>query len=169
VLDEFGFRATMFVVASAIEGRADRMRNGYAGPYLEAAEARELVASGRVRFGAHGLSHIRLRGLDAQALWEETAGAKARLEDALGVAVGLYAYPFGSYDSWDDPARSAVEGAGYDGAFTSIVGPLNASNDVFLLPRARVSWTEDRSGFGALLAGAYDWYAWWQRAQAGRR
>jgi peptidoglycan/xylan/chitin deacetylase (PgdA/CDA1 family) len=165
VLDEFGFRATVFAVASAIEGHPELLRNGYAGPYLEAAEARQLAASGRVRFGAHGATHVRLRGLDPQALREETVGAKTRLEDALGVAVELYAYPFGAYDAWDSHAREAVASAGYRAAFTSIVGPLRGSSDVMLLPRSRVSWIEDRAGFDALLSGAYDWYAWWQRVQ----
>lgn len=168
VLEHFGFHATIFLVAAALEGDVAAMRNGYDGPYLSAAEARDMARSGHIGFGSHGATHQRLRRLDAPTLRDETEGAKARLERTIGTAVELYAYPFGSYDAWDRTARDAVEVAGYRGAFTSIVAPLRPTDDVFLLPRARVSWTEDDAGFAALLNGGYDWYARWQRLQTVR-
>jgi peptidoglycan/xylan/chitin deacetylase (PgdA/CDA1 family) len=166
VLARFGFPATAFLVSAFIDGDVAATRGDHAGPFLTAAEARELAASGLVRIGSHGWAHQRLRGLDDETLRIETEAAKVRLEERLGVNVDLFAYPFGSFGSWDRRARDAVVRAGYDAAFTSIVGPIQARDDPYLLPRTRVSWMEDDAAIRRLLAGGYDWYAGWQRLQA---
>lgn len=156
LLVKFGYRATIFVIADALAGRA---RPEATREYLNAGQAREMLTSGLVSFGCHSASHRNLRGLSDDELARETAGAKAQIEDALGVGVTLFAYPFGSYDAWDDRVRAAVERAGYDGAFTSIVGPNMARRDPYLLRRSRISWAETIPSFGRLLTGGYDWYA----------
>jgi peptidoglycan/xylan/chitin deacetylase (PgdA/CDA1 family) len=101
-------------------------------------------------------------------LVEETSGAKALIEDAIGAPVTLFAYPFGSYDAWDPRVRYAVANAGFDGAFTSIYGANGAKRDPFLLRRSRVSWAEDIPAFGRMMNGGYDWLATIQWLQARR-
>src|SRR5262249_62368487 len=49
--------------------------------------------------GAHGARPRPLDGLDEPALVEEIAGARARLEDAIGRAVRVFAYPEGRADA----------------------------------------------------------------------
>ena len=167
LLAEFGYRATLFVTADALTGRGRPEANR---DYLTAAQARDMLTSGLISFGCHSASHRNLRGLGEAELAHETAGAKAQIEDALGVGVTLFAYPFGSYDAWDDRVRAAVQRAGYDGAFTSIVGPNTARRDPYLLFRSRISWAEEIPSFSRLLTGGYDWYArvQWLHARGGR-
>ncbi len=167
LLAEFGYRATIFVTANSMTGRGKPQA---AGEYFTASHAREMLTSGLVTFGCHSASHRNLRGLDTPALARETATAKAEIEDALGTAVTLFAYPYGSYDAWDDRVRGAVERAGYAGAFTSIVGPNTAHRDPYLLFRSRISWAETIPSFSRLLTGGYDWYAGlqWLHARRGQ-
>ena len=165
VLERYRFPATVFVVADAL---TDRARPVAEKSYMDIRQAREIVAGGLMSVGCHGATHSNLRGLSDDALRRETAGAKQRIEDALGTAVKLFAYPFGSYDAWDARVRGAVEAAGFEGAFTSIAGPNTSRTDPFLLLRSRVSWAEDVRYFGHLLSGAYDWHARWQWLRARR-
>ena len=167
ILERFGYSATIFIAADALAGR---VRPIYADAYLGVAEAREMLASGLITFGSHGATHRSLRSLSDQELRDETAGAKAWMEDALGVAVTHFAYPYGSYDSWDARVRSAVEAAGFEAAFTSVVGPNTSRTDPLLLLRSRISWAEELPSFGRLLEGGYDWYSavqWLQSRRSG--
>ena len=165
ILERFACKATVFIAAEALAGRAKPV---YADRYLDISEAREMVASGLVTIGCHGATHRPLRRLSDEELDNETAGAKAWMEDALGIPLTHFAYPFGSFDSWDRRVRDAVERAGFAAAFTSIVGPNTDRTDPFLLRRSRISWAEEVSSFGRLLTGGYDWYAGVQWLQARR-
>lgn len=165
VLERFRYPATVFIVADALVDHAHPVPEK---SYLDVAQARAMVAGGLMTVGCHGATHSNLRGLSDDALRRETAGAKQRIEDALGTPVTLFAYPFGSYDAWDARVRDAVEEAGFEAAFTSVAGPNTARTDPFLLLRSRVSWAEELPYFGRLLTGAYDWHARWQRLRARR-
>ena len=166
LLAEFGYRATIFVTADALTGRA----KPEARDYLTSVQAREMLASGLITFGCHSASHRNLRGMTDAQLVRETADAKREIEDAVGTGISLFAYPYGSYDAWDDRVRAAVQRAGYDGAFTSIVGPNTARRDPYLLYRSRISWAETIPSFSRLLTGGYDWYAavQWLHARRGQ-
>jgi len=163
ILERLRVPATIFMTTEALSGR---VRPIYGEAYIGVAQAREMLASGLITFGCHGETHRSLRGLSDHELRRETADAKAWMEDALGVAVKLFAYPYGSYDAWDARVRTAVEEAGFDAAFTSIVGPNKPSTDRLLLLRSRVSWAEEIPAFSRLLAGGYDWYSKVQWLQA---
>lgn len=162
ILERFRYPATIFVVADAMMGRAPLPEETYFG----VAAARDMVAGGLITIGCHGATHSNLRGLSDEALRRETVGAKETIEDALGVPIRLFAYPFGSYDAWDSRVRDAVESAGFEAAFTSVAGPDTTGQDPFLLHRYRVSWAEQIPYFSRLLTGGYDWYSGWQRLRA---
>jgi peptidoglycan/xylan/chitin deacetylase (PgdA/CDA1 family) len=168
VLQEHGFSATVFFVTSALDGRIEHAYTGWKGRYLGWDEARELLATGVMKAGCHSRTHRRLRGLPPDELREETLGAKRRMEDRLGCAVDLFAYPFGAYNACDGTVRVAVEQAGFAGAFTTIFGANEAEADCFWLRRSRISWCEDIPEFDLLLGGGYDWYALVQWCQARR-
>jgi peptidoglycan/xylan/chitin deacetylase (PgdA/CDA1 family) len=100
-LAEAGFRATVFVVAGRLGARNDWPTQGRGlpvRPLLSASDLRGLVTSG-FEVGAHGVTHARLDGLGDAALFEEVAGARHRLEDAIGAAVRVFAYPEGRADA----------------------------------------------------------------------
>ena len=157
VLERFGYRATVFLVADAF--LPPRIRPVAGATYLDLSQAREMLASGLISFGCHGATHRNLRELSEAEVDRETRGARIRLEDALGVPITLFAYPFGSFDAWDERTRRAVRRAGFVAAYTSIVGPNTARRDVTQLRRSRMSWAEDVASLSRLLHGGYDWYA----------
>jgi peptidoglycan/xylan/chitin deacetylase (PgdA/CDA1 family) len=163
ILERYGFPATVFLVADALVGR---MRPLSDARYLDVGQAREMLESGLVRFGCHGATHRRLRGLSSGDLQRETADAKQRIEDALGTPVTLFAYPYGAPDSFDRHVKAAVSDAGFAAAFTSIVGANKPAQERLLLLRTRVSWAETLPSFSQLLRGGYDWYAGVQWLQA---
>ncbi|MGH3118421.1 MAG: polysaccharide deacetylase family protein [Gaiellales bacterium] len=163
VLERYGFPATVFLVADALIGRLRPLPDAR---YLDVGQAREMLETGLVRFGCHGATHRRLRGLSSHDLHRETADAKHRIEDALGIPVTLFAYPYGAADSFDRQVRTAVSDAGFAAAFTSIVGANKPAQERFLLLRTRVSWAETLPSFSHLLRGGYDWYAGVQWLQA---
>ena len=167
VLDRYQFPATCFVMPVALDGEHRTLSDGWEGAYLTWEQARALKASGLVDIGCHGATHRNLRGLPPEVLAEEIDEAKRWLERGLDCAVSLFAYPFGSYGAWDEHVRSAVDRAGFVGAFTSIAGLNTSASDPLLLRRCRVSWCDEIPEFARLLDGAYDWYATVQRWQAG--
>lgn len=154
VLRRHGFPATLFSMAE-MQG----------GPYLTWEQAREMRAGGLVEFGCHGATHRRLSGLSEAERMRETLQAKERMEKALGFRVSLFAYPYGSYGTWDPPTLRALREAGFEGAFTSVFGLNTPRTDPYLLRRVRVSWFDSIPQFRSMLQGAGDWYAWVQRAQ----
>ena len=165
VLCEFGVPATFFLVTAALNGEVGKLHNPWPENYFDWSQALEMQTSGRIEFGCHTATHRTLRGLPPETLREETSGAKRELEDRLGRAVTLFAYPFGSYGSWDRETIAAVEGAGFHGAFTTVCGLNTTSTDRFLLKRTRVSWTDEGDEFERVLRGGYDWYQHVQRLQ----
>ena len=165
LLREFRAPATFFVVTAALSGELDRLHNPWVEAYMDWGQAQELQASGLIDFGCHSATHLTLRGLPDNRLREETEGAKQTLEDRLGRPVTLFAYPFGSYGSWDPATLAVLRRAGFQGAFTTVFGLNTPSTDPFLLKRTRVSWTDPGPEFERLLHGAYDWYAAVQRLQ----
>src|SRR5262249_474748 len=107
VLQEAGFRATVFAVAGHLGGANDWPTQPRGVPLLplpHAAGRPPLAAAGR-EVGSHGLRHAPLDGVAADAIEAETGGARRRLEDAAGVAVSTFAYPEGRADA---AARRAV-------------------------------------------------------------
>ncbi len=103
-------------------------------PHLDWAALRELVRSG-VEIGAHGATHRDLRRLGSQELDRELAGARACLEDALGVRVRAVSYPFGRTDA---RVRAATAAAGYELGFVMAPSGPNARIDALALPRRGV-------------------------------
>jgi peptidoglycan/xylan/chitin deacetylase (PgdA/CDA1 family) len=108
--------AVVFVVTEFIGRRAtwDWPLPGRRVLHLDWAALRALVAAG-VAVGAHGATHRDLRRLADRALDGELRGARSRLEDGLGTAVGAIAYPFGRTDA---RVRAATADAGYTLGFS---------------------------------------------------
>lgn len=100
VLGRHGFPATVFIVTDYC-GRTNAWPSQRAHiarhPLLSWDELRELARAG-VALGCHTRSHPDLRKLSARELEREVTGAKADMEDRLGVAVESFAYPYGAFD-----------------------------------------------------------------------
>lgn len=155
VLERLRFPAAAFLV---VEPADPETRVGWD-------EARRMRTAGLLEIGCHGLTHRILRGLPPEELEREIAHAKRVMEDRLGAEVPWFAYPFGSFGSWDRRVLPVLDRADFKAAFTSVFGLNTRAFHPFLLRRCRVSWRQQIPDFKMLLEGAYDWYAGLQRLQ----
>jgi peptidoglycan/xylan/chitin deacetylase (PgdA/CDA1 family) len=145
LLSEAGHRATFFVVV-------EPCLSGQAG-FMDLAMMREMLAAG-MSIGSHTLTHPRLARLGEADLRREIVDSKARLEDALGVAITTFCYPYGN---WNQRVVEVVREAGYRCAVSTIRGNRNAAGERFLLKRAMVQPGRVGIRFRYLLSPAYHW------------
>jgi peptidoglycan/xylan/chitin deacetylase (PgdA/CDA1 family) len=99
------------------------------------AELRSLADAG-IEIGAHTRTHRDL-GIcrDAEVLRDETAGAKADLERALGRPVRYFAFPFGLRANLSRAAFAAAHRAGYAAVCSAYGGYNFPGDDPFHLQR----------------------------------
>jgi peptidoglycan/xylan/chitin deacetylase (PgdA/CDA1 family) len=76
-------------------------------------ELRGLAADG-VAIGSHTISHVHLTQLEDAELARELRESKQRVEDEIGAACRLFAYPYGEHN---ERVRTAARAAGYERAF----------------------------------------------------
>jgi len=153
-MKRFGFKATIFLTTDFI-GKNDG--------YLNWDDISVLLRTGLFFFGAHSTSHRKLCGMDSENLFKELAESKSTIEARIKVPIELFAYPFGSFGSFDKNVKDAVRKIGYKAAFTTIGGHNSPDADLFELRRTRISWCDDEKEFEKQLLGSYDWYRLWQR------
>jgi len=154
VLEKYGFNATVFLTADFLGKNKD---------YLDQKDIRRLYSTGLFLFGGHSYSHRKLLGLVEAELEYELVLSKKVLEDNIGGPIRLFAYPFGSYRSFDKRTEDCLKRNGYMAAFTTIAGFNTYNSDLFRLRRTRISWFDDEKEFRKELCGAYDWYNIWQK------
>lgn len=154
ILENYGYCATIFITTDFI---------GKEQCYLTWDELCSLKQSARFDVGSHTCTHRKLAVLDHVEIDKEIETSKKVLEDRLKTAVDLFAYPFGSYDSFNEDTVNALKAKGYKAAFANIAGTNTSATDIFRLKRTRISWYDDIKEFRKELLGAYDWYSLWQR------
>lgn len=92
----------------------------------------EIVQSGLVEIGSHGVSHQSLSSLDPkQAEWE-IQQSKSMLENKLGITITSIAYPYGHYNS---VVADIAKSAGYTSALTTNEGTNENTKEKFTLKR----------------------------------
>jgi peptidoglycan/xylan/chitin deacetylase (PgdA/CDA1 family)/GT2 family glycosyltransferase len=144
--------AVIFLVAGRVGGLhvGDQPNGRTAGRPLTWPQIREMQKYG-IEFGSHSLTHPHLPDIPEQQLRCELAESKRRIEDALGVEVTSFAYPYGGVDR---RVRSAVAEADYKLAFTSRPGP-NGWNDLLCQWRNQVSQRTSLLDFAFLIRTGY--------------
>lgn len=137
VLQEFGFSATVFVVAGMVGGV--RAWNSLPGqplltpaPLMNADELRALHDSG-FTIGSHTVSHPALPTLSVNDARQEVAGSRQILMSMLGRPVHWFAYP---YLAANHTTCGLVSEAGYQGA----CGGPNQKHARFYLNRIDASY-----------------------------
>jgi peptidoglycan/xylan/chitin deacetylase (PgdA/CDA1 family) len=161
LLARAGYTATVFAVARALgrhnfwdDGRGLRRE-----ACLGASDLSALLGLGW-EVGAHGLTHANLAGLAPVKLRQETADARALLEEKLQAPVKVFAYPFGS---WDAAARSAVRAAGYAAACAISPGTPSVTANLLALRRVYVKPTDSLGDFSRKISRWYLAYRGWKR------
>jgi len=100
--------------------------------YMSWAQLREMVASGLVTVGNHGVTHAHMVRQSAAEARAEIAEATRRIETELGQAPSLFAYPYGEYSL---ALRNLVAAAGFAAAFGQHSGAAARIADRLSLPR----------------------------------
>ena len=122
ILKQARMTATFFVLAG---------RLGEAGS-LHPRDVATLVAEG-MTVGSHGADHIDWTRATDETMRRELYDARARIEDAAGVAVDALSIPFGAFDKRTLERAAA---AGYSSVHTSTGGV--AAHDAWFVPRNTV-------------------------------
>ena len=117
LLHQYGFTATLFVLAGRLGGENTWSRPGPRKALLTADEVREIDRTG-IEIGSHGLEHVSLiKAGDAQ-LKAETSRSREILEELLGKQIRGFCYPYGHLEP---RVVDAARVAGYD--YACAVGP----------------------------------------------
>jgi peptidoglycan/xylan/chitin deacetylase (PgdA/CDA1 family) len=108
VLEKFGFSATVFVLAGMFGGENSWDRR----PRLKLLDVEGVrkVSERGMEVGSHGLSHIKLSGLNPEQLEHEVRSSRQVLSEVLGEAVEGFCYPYGNLDG---RSVDAVRRTGY--------------------------------------------------------
>ncbi len=97
VLQEFGLKATVFLVSGKM-GKTTDWEQGGPTPLMSWAQAGEMARTGH-GLQAHTHSHADLTRCDDARVLEELTRCREQIEQALSQPVRHLAYPFGRYDA----------------------------------------------------------------------
>jgi len=156
LLSEKGFTATMFLPTGFVSDarQSFKQRN-----CLTWEEVRELQRAG-FSFGSHTVTHPQLHTLASDAILYEVKGSKQMLEDATGVPVTSFAYPYAFPEADRDFAerlRGTLQECGYHAAVSTIIGTVQPGSAEFFLKRLPINDCDDIDLFQAKMNGAYNW------------
>jgi peptidoglycan/xylan/chitin deacetylase (PgdA/CDA1 family) len=171
VLQSLGIKAIFFVVAAFIDQSDSASARAFICDRLKAGSSPELLPEHWINMnwedlsyllrlghsiGAHTASHERLTAdVSAAVMHEEVIGGADKLESELSIRVRHFAFPFGDFASFSEPAmRLAMS------RFDYIHSGLRGNNHFGGLPctirRESLKPTDSKSLIGAFLHGASD-------------
>ncbi len=144
VLARHDFPATIFVIAGLV-GKPD---------YLTWEQLREMQGK-NIAVGSHSVNHFRLTELAPADARREIVDSRRLLEEKLQREVTLFCYPLGGAST---TVETMVAEAGYAGACITKPRPAFRPDDVFALPRLRISASADNLFvFWIKTSGYYFW------------
>ncbi len=120
---------------------------------LSWAELREMVDSGLVGVGAHTTTHAILTRLDPRDARVELNTSKRIIEERLTRPCRFFAYPNGQPGDFDDMTTALVREAGFEGAFTTVMGFVNSGSDPYVLRRITMDGTDNWEAFLVTISG----------------
>jgi peptidoglycan/xylan/chitin deacetylase (PgdA/CDA1 family) len=154
VLEELGFRATVFVATGVTDGRSFfAWYDGRQPPVLSWEQIRDLDARGTLRFEAHTVSHPNLLALEDDAAEREIFESKRELERQLGREVTAFSYPAGLFGERE---RRLVAAAGYRVAVGCEPGVNLPQTDRHALRRRQIDARDRMLDFRAKVTGGHD-------------
>jgi len=153
ILQEMGFTAAVFAVPGEFGG-LNRWDDGKARLMTED-QLRRLQKAG-ITIGAHTCSHVHLPQVSSDIAQREIAESKMKLEQTLGQAVTLFAYPYGEYN---EAAEEAVRGTGFHAAFATDRAPREHDKHLFHLRRVVIF---PRTNVWEILWKVQQWYPAYQ-------
>lgn len=157
ILEKYGIKAVFFITVQSIDNGNFNWLSGYNfGRPLKWDEVSKISSKGHV-IGSHTVSHKNLLTLNDSDLKKELCESKKIIEENIKKEVKYFSYPFGFYDSFDDRTKTMCKDAGYEAAFSNILGEVKEDSDLYELKRLRISEKDTGPRLLMKLAGAYDW------------
>ena len=136
ILREAKFSATAFIVSNQIGGSNvwDHAKGAPPVALMGLSHMRAWLAAG-MEIGAHTRNHVNLCECDEETAREEIAGSRRELEQALGVEVRSFSYPYGEHRA---EHVQMVREAGYAMGTTIVSSRARTEDDLACLPRISV-------------------------------
>jgi len=144
LLQEFGFRAEVFLVTDRVGGCASwDAQHGPPAALMDWHDVARLQAEG-VIFGSHMATHRRSPELSVNELVEEASRSRFTLQAKLGIKANAIAIPFGACD---ERLTHVLRWAGYDIAYTTEMGAVTLGMNPLALPRMEITGDETLASF----------------------
>lgn len=133
ILSRHRVTAVQFIVSGFIgkQNTWDITKGDSAEPLMDAAQIKDWLAAGH-EIGSHSATHRNLKTLSDAEVKEEVSSSRKSLEDAFGVQIRHFCYPFGG---WTPKVRERVIEAGYQTACGVEFGVNGPGSDLFDLRR----------------------------------
>lgn len=156
VLADYNFTATVFLVAAHCE-----KYNDWDGdlPTIERSrlmswnEIKELHNYG-IEFGAHSLTHPDLTRIPLEQVKRELSESKMVIEDRLGGAVEMFAYPYGKFNI----SVKRLTAENYAAACSTNLGKVQKESDFYSLERVDTYYLKNERIFKSLESFSFDRY-----------
>ena len=133
VLEEAGFRATVFLTTGHCGAQNDWPSQSPGVPILPMLTWQQILEMGRAVFSvqAHTKTHPYLSRLSLTQAQEEIVSSKKDIEDHLGKPVDFFCYPYGDFNQhvYDFVREN------FNGACSVQIDVTTAASDVYRLPR----------------------------------
>lgn len=139
VLQEFGFKATFFVVTEFVDNN---------NPNYMSWEMLEAMAAAGMRIEPHSKNHPDLSGRERDFLIYQMLGSQETIAAHIGYTPRYFAYPGGRYD---ETAMQILAELDYWGAVTTMGGKWHGFNDRFEWTRVRVRLTTTLAEYADLV------------------
>ena len=153
LLEERGFRATVYVPTAVIDGDVSLSWYRRQPPLLSWDEIVELDRGGTLRFEAHSVTHPNLLSVDDERAEREIGDSKLALEARLERTVEAFCYPAGLFSERE---RRLVAAAGYRVAVSCEPGVNVRLTDRFALRRRQIDARDRLIDFRAKVGGGHD-------------
>ncbi len=136
IMKRYGMVGTFYIVAGWVGAR----------DFVTTDQLKEMTAAGW-EIGSHSMTHIDLT-LNHDAIWDQEASSRMRLEERLGVPVVTFAYPFGKIDP---TVIQKVQEYGYRAAVGLDIFSTHSWSTLYYLSRLEVRREYDLQAFARLL------------------
>lgn len=153
ILKEFGFTATIFLMAESTYNEWDvNASNEKAFPLMTKEMILEMQNYG-IEFGAHTFNHPKINKISNQEIEYQVIECKKILEEKIGEKIIIFAYPYGILN---DYAKEMAKKAGYTFAVATDSGPVCLSDDLFQIRRIAIFPITNLRSFKRKVKGNYN-------------
>jgi len=151
ILSKHDVPATFFIVANKLDENDNR--------YMNEKDVTDASRNPLIDIGSHSQNHRSLGQLSESDAELEAVTSKEKLEACVSRNVDLFAYPYGTFNDFNDRACVTLADAGYELGCTSVNGINVKSTNPYKLRRNKGEWSDDIGTFSRLLQGALDpWF-----------